>query len=486
MKRDGIKKNFAFQFIYQFIILVIPLVVSPYLTRTLGDTQLGIYTYSYTIAYYFVIGAMLGINKYGQKVISAAQNDEEEIRKKFWALFTLHSIISLISTIAYFIVIFVANFDNKDVCFALGLYVVSALFDITWFFYGIDNFKKIVIRNLFIKILECVLIFLFVKAKGDVLIYTFIKSGSVLLSQFIMYGFIFKYVKPIKFTFKDMMIHFKPLITFAIFVLASLLYSVFDKTLLGIMCSKEDVAYYEYANRIIDIPKTFAYVLASVVFPKACMCAKVGETEKLNKYFKICLIFVFYICVGTIFGLFFIADDFALLYYGEDFVLSGEIMRWLVPVILLISMCNVLESLYLIPKDKELLLTFSIVIGAVVNVVLSSLLIYFYGVFGAIIGTLVAEFIQLTLEVFFCRKDIKILNIILLAVPFIASGIIMSGVIWLMTTNLETNYLNFVLEIMVGFVIYSLLISCYFLCFDKDKYEYKTKIVNFVKRRKNK
>lgn len=486
MKRDSTKNNFVFQFMYQFVVLVIPLFVSPYLTRTLGDTQLGVYTYSYTIAYYFVIVAMLGINKYGQRLISSAQDDDFEIRKRFWSLFVLHILISSVITILYLILVLAANFENKDVFLALSLYVASALFDITWFFYGIEKFKNIVLRNLLIKILECVLIFVFVKSKNDVLIYTYIKSGSTLFSQLVMYGFIFKNVKPIKFSIGDMMVHVKPLLAFSIFVIASLLYSVFDKTLLGILCSKEDVAYYEYANKIIDIPRTFSLVLPSVIFPRACMYVKQGKKEEINMYLKICMIFVYYICFGSICGVFFIANDFAVLYYGQDFISSGEVMRWLMPVILFISICNVLESLFLIPNEKEKPLTICIVVGAIVNVGLSSLFIYLFGIYGAIIGTLIAEFVQLIMELYFCRQYLNMLKMITLSAPFAMSGMIMAAILFLMTTKLETTHLNLIIEIVVGFLTYTLLICMYFFFIDKDKLYYRTKFKKLFLRRKNK
>ena len=103
MKKQSIKKNFLLQFFYQFLILVIPLIMSPYLTRVIGSTGLGIYTYSNSIAYYFVILAMLGISRYGQRVIASSSEDEEKLRKSFWSLFVVHAIFSIISIAFYFI-----------------------------------------------------------------------------------------------------------------------------------------------------------------------------------------------------------------------------------------------------------------------------------------------------------------------------------------------------------------------------------------------
>ena len=91
----SVKKNFILQAIYQLLILGIPLILSPYLTRTLGSNELGIYSYTYSIAYYFVIAATLGIHKYGARIISQVKDDKILLRKTFWSLFILHIILSI-------------------------------------------------------------------------------------------------------------------------------------------------------------------------------------------------------------------------------------------------------------------------------------------------------------------------------------------------------------------------------------------------------
>lgn len=105
MRKDSLSKNFIFQLIYQIIILVIPLILSPYLTRTLGKTALGTYTFVNSIAYYFVVIANLGISRHGQRIISTNSNDDKSLRRVFWSLFFLHILISLFVTLIYIVYI---------------------------------------------------------------------------------------------------------------------------------------------------------------------------------------------------------------------------------------------------------------------------------------------------------------------------------------------------------------------------------------------
>lgn len=81
--------------------------------------------------------------------------------------------------------------------------MASAIFDITWLFYGLENFKSVVIKNALIKIFECICVFIFVKQPNDLGIYAFINATSILIGQAIMIPQAVKAVRPIKFTKED-------------------------------------------------------------------------------------------------------------------------------------------------------------------------------------------------------------------------------------------------------------------------------------------
>ena len=473
MKVESNKKNFIFQFIYQFIVLVIPLIVSPYLTRTLGENGLGNYTFSNVFAYYFVVVAMLGINKYGQRIIAENGKDEISLRKTFWSLFILHSIVSALVTLIYIILVFSINFENDYLYVIQIFYVISALFDITWLFYGLQNFKSVVIRNAIIKILELIFIFIFVKSIEDLWIYALIKSLSSFLSQLIMIPFAVKSIKFIKFSFSDMVIHIKPLLLFTIFVVASLFYTVLDKTLLGLLSTKENVAYYEYANKIIDIPKNFAYIIGTVIFPKACSIYNKGESSfKLERYLNVSLDIVYFITVGSFFGLFIISDNLAVIYYGENFKECGEIMRYLSLVTIIVCLSNIIESLFIIPKKKDKQLVIIILGGGICNLIISTICIYYFGLIGAVIGTISAEAIKLFVELFLCKEDLKIYKVFMAILPHIFAGIVMALIIWVIKLYMPVNYVGLIVEILVGALVYCVLISIYLFLFSVEKKYY--------------
>lgn len=468
IKRDSVKKNFILQFIYQILILVVPLVVSPYLTRTLGDTALGTYSYINSIAYYFVMLANLGIAKHGQRIIAQKSNDDIQLRKTFWSLFTLHGVFSLISLLIYFLVFGFIVAPDKIIFLIQGLYVLSALFDITWLFYGLENFKSVVIRNALIKILECVLIFVLVKNTEDLLIYTFIACGALLLGQLIMIPQAISIIKPIKFGINDCKVHIKPLLVFSISVIAVSIYNVFDKTLLGWMTTKENVAYYEYANKIVSLPRAFVTIIGTVMFPRACKMANEGNFEGQKKYLKASLLVVSSIGLASLFGLAAVSKQFSLLYYGEDFAVSGDVMIAMCAIPLIIGLGDIVRTQYLIPNHMDKEYTICIILNAVVNLILSASLIPVIGIYGAVVGTCAAELFGCIFQIIFCRKLISPWAIVKTLIPFTIIGAVMFAAIKLVAIPLDQGILSLFIQVEVGAFVFVLLSILYIFFFEKD------------------
>lgn len=468
MKRQNVGKNMLYQFLYQIIILVIPFVLSPYLTRTLGDRALGTYSYVNSIAYYFVVLSMLGITKHGQRLIAASSNNEIQLRKNFWSLIGLHSIISAISTLAYigYIIFFVKS--DSLIYVIEGFYVLSAFFDITWLYYGLENFKSITIKNAIIKIVECVLIFVFVKSSSDLPIYTLIVAGGLFAGQVVMWPQAISSIKPIRVSWTDIFKHFKPILVFAVAVVAASLYTVFDKTLLGILSTKENVAYYEYSNRIIAIPRTFIAVIGNVMFPKACKLVSENNVKDLKRYMQYSLVLTYFIGFGSMYGLMAIANDLATTYYGNSFSSCGPIIFSMAVIPLIVGIGDIARTQYMIPMKMDLKYTLCIVMCAVINIILSSILIPYYGVFGAVIGTLTAELFGCIYQLYICRNVIGIKNLIRHGVPFLVIGFAMFIISNSVGKIIATPIFRLVAQVIAGGLSYLLLSLIYIWLFDKD------------------
>lgn len=458
-KMASLKKNILYQGSYQAFMLVIPLIISPYVTRVLGGDALGEYTFTNTNAYYFVLVAMLGIARHGQRAIAAVRDDETQLRRVFWSLEFVHACASLIALLSYVIFIFVFSDAQYRVLYVIQvLYVLSALFDVTWFFYGLEDFKSVILRNFIIKVSELLGVFLCIKGPDDIGKYALIVSASVLCGQLVMLPQMMKRVPPIRFEKKDVFQHLKPLFTLALSVIAVALYTVFDKTLLGMMTKeKKNVAFYEYADKLVRVPISLIAAIGTVTYPRMCHLLSENKEDKAAKnIFDQSIALTAFLAFGAITLFLGGGEEFGRLYYGQEFEVSGSVMLAMSPIILFITVGDIFRTQILIPRKKDSVFVLIICINAIVNLLLSIYFIPMLGIYGAVLGTCVAEFLGFALCLIFSRKYIPISSLLSELAPFLiiaGLGVLAAyGMKWL--PKMQNAWLSFGFRICAQGLLY--------------------------------
>ena len=183
------KNNFIYNVVYQILILIIPLITSPYLARVIGVDGVGTYSYTYSIVHYFMLFTLLGLNNYGNRAIAKVRDDKEKLSKTFWSIYIFQVIMGLSMLALYVLYVLVSNTSYKTLAIIEILFIISAILDINWLFFGMEEFKKTITRNTIVKILNVVLIFLLVKNSNDLWKYTLIMAGMTTIGQLILWGY---------------------------------------------------------------------------------------------------------------------------------------------------------------------------------------------------------------------------------------------------------------------------------------------------------
>ena len=128
---NSLKKNLIFQIMYQCLLVITPIITSPYLSRKLGVINLGIFSSTYSYISIFVLFSKLGVDAYGCREIARCKNNTTECNMVFWEIYLIQ-IISSLFTIGIFIIIvlFYKNLDYPIYFIAQGLWIVAAFLDI--------------------------------------------------------------------------------------------------------------------------------------------------------------------------------------------------------------------------------------------------------------------------------------------------------------------------------------------------------------------
>lgn len=428
MSKSNIKKNFFYQMVYQILILVLPFVTSPYIARVIGAEGLGIYSYTSTIAYYFILFSMLGLSNYGNRIIAKVRDNREERNQVFSNLAGLHIIISILVLFVYECYVVVIA-ENQFLAMVQTAYVLSGLFDISWFYFGIEEFKFTVIRNVIVKVITVACIFAFVHTADNLWIYCLIMAFSHLISQLVLWIPLKRHVDLKKPCFQEMMHHLRPLLVLFLPAIAVSLYKYMDKVMIGALSSKAELGFYENAEKLVNMPLSIIAAFGTVMLPRMSNLAANRNLKEVSKYMNLSMNYIMCIAFAMAFGLAGIAGNFAPLFWGEAFAKSGVIIIGLSITIPFISFANIIRTEYLIPFERDREYLISVICGAAVNFIINCFLIPSIGSIGATIGTVTAEILVCLVQIFCVRKELPIGQYIRNTIAYFLFGCIMLFVV---------------------------------------------------------
>lgn len=444
--------------VYEVFILLLPFLTSPYIARVIGAKGLGLYSYSHTVANYFVLFAMLGLKNHGNRIIAKSRENKDELNKAFSNLLAIHIIVSALVCVAYIAYIFIAE-DKIYAIIQSGL-VLSSLFDISWFYFGIEKFKITVTRNSIIKILTVISVFAFVREPDDLWIYCTIMSVGMLVSQLTLWIPLKRYVSFVKPQWNQMNTHIKPMLILFIPTIAVSLYKYMDKIMIGSMNTKVQLGYYENAEKVINILMTVITSFGTVMLPKMSNLAAKKSKETL-RYINMSMDFINCLAFGLAFGLAGVGTVFSVVFWGDEFAASGYIIMGLAVTVPFIAFANVIRTQHLIPNSRDKEYVSSVCIGGVLNLIINSILIPTYGAMGAMIGTIAAEASVCIIQAFVVRKDLPITKYLKDCLFYFIFGSAMFAVVFMTGKFMGTGITTLLVQIPLGAIMYIVLCALY-------------------------
>jgi len=459
-----IRINFVSNLLYQMSLLLLPLVLSPYLTRSLGVEPLGRYQYVNTITLYFCNFCILGIATYGNRECAVARKDKGKLSEVFWGIYGIQLAASAIVLAVYFLFLFVGGAGERLMGICHIPLIVSYALDITWLYYGLEYFYKILLRNFVVKIISIVLVFLFVKQPGDVYRYCLIMTMTTLASQMLLWPLAMPELEWRRIRFSDSIRHLYPILTLFLSVLAVSIYSGIDKIMIGNMIGKKEVAIYSYAENLAKLPVGIVTSLTTVMLPHMSKIVAEKRTEESRACIRETMNMTLFLALPVAAGVAAISDKMVPWFYTEEFIGCIPLIKMLVVVILFIAWTYVVQNQCLIPMHRDLVLVKSSFLVALLNVCANLVLIPRLGVYGAALGTIFSEMLVMIYKTYQCRHEMQIIDIARDNIWKLAAAIIMYVCVYLLGERLEeASFRTTLVQVGTGIVIYVLLCVPVFL-----------------------
>ena len=478
MAKKSIAKNYAYNLIYQVLTLILPLVTTPYISRVLGAERIGIYGYTHSIVSYFILFGSLGVALYGQREIAYAQENSEKRMKNFVEIVSFRFITVFIASLIYFFV-FMIQGEYKVYYSILFLALAAVAFDISWFFQGLEEFKKTVLRNIVVRLSSITLIFIFVKKPEDLTKFILIYSLADFIGNLSLWLYLPKYFKGQKIKNINLVRHILPILLLFIPQIANQIYNVLDKTMIGfIIADKTEVGYYEQAQKVIRLLITIATSLGVVMLPRMASTFASGNKEKVNEYMVKSFNFVFLLSFPLVFGIISISKEFVPIFFGKGYDDVVTLINIISPVVLLMGIANVVGTQYLLPTKHQKEYTFSVTVGLIVNFFLNWLMITKWGAIGASVATVLSQLVVDILQLRNIRKEIDLKSVYKTSIKYLISSLVMFAVCQIVRVFGLVGWLSIIDQIVVGIIVY---FGILLLIKDEYIYAFITKILDIVK-----
>ncbi len=447
--------NSVFYLIYNLLNVIFPFITGMYVTHIILPDSIGLVEKARNFVQYFVILSFLGIPTYGLREIAKNRNNKEKINKIYSELMIINGISTIFFTSIYIILIFCIPYCAEELRLYLivGISIILNLFNNSWLYEGLEEFKYISLRNILFKIISFVILILFVRTTDDYLIYGFISvigtAGNYILNMI-------NSKKYVKFTFKYLNLkqHLKSIFYLVVVNLAIEIYSLIDITMLGILCDNETVAFYSYGVKIYKIILQIVNTFTMVLVPRISLYYKEGKIKEFNELLTKTLKIIFIITVPMIVGINFTSNYLITQIYGDEYIRSSFVLNILSLIVLISPIGYLLGSRVLLVSNTEKKMIIPVACGAIINIIGNYILINRYKEIGAAIASLTSEFVVMAIYVFLGKKYFKLSSIKDTLFKICASILIMSIFLKSLSILNINMFYKTTFQIIGGIIIY--------------------------------
>ena len=451
----SVKRNFILSTAYQFLVLLVPFITAPYISRILGPKGIGIYSFTSSIVSYFVLFATLGTMSYGAREVSRARDNKKLLSKLFWEIELLVVCTTSICLLLWGVWVFLAN-EYCIIYLVLTFSLLSVVADISWFFRGLELFKYIVLRNSIVKIAGVILLFIFIREPDDLILYIFLITIINFVGAVTMWMYIPKMVDKVDWRTLNIKSHFRETLIYFIPAISTSVYTILNKVLLGFLGTDiRENGFYEQATRIVGIGQVLTFsALNSVLGPRIAYLFSENKIEEIHMRIEKSLNYILLTGFCMSLGLIAIAPRFVPWFFGAGFEPTILLIQLLSPLILIIGVSNCLGDQYYTPAGLRKQSARYIVMGAFVNLILNVLLIPSYGAIGAVIGSLMAELTITVLYLSNCRGFITLRQIIQKGWRKAFAAIMMFIVVSYICSCIGNNTIAIIASSLLGVITY--------------------------------
>jgi len=394
--------NMAYLSILKGVDFMAPLVVLPYIIKTVGVYNYGIYAFVYSAVFYMLYISQYGFSLSAVREIALQREDSKKTNDVFNEVMYSKGVIVVCCVVLLGIMLTLIS-DLRSNSFLLvttAFIIIGDALNPTWLYQGMERMKYMTLINFVTKMSFLVLVFIFIKKESDYVFLGLCQSIGYILSGALslwlalrMFNLKFKVVP-----FKSIASKLKHGSSAFITLTVPLLYVNTSTFMLGIYGNPVHVAYFDCAYKVSNGFISINQILTSVFYP--------WVSRQAEKFSFIASVLI---CVGLAMSIisFSVSSLVVNLIFGEKMVGSIIALKILSLSPLFIAIRSAFGVNYLLARGKDKLYMSIAAISSIVSFLGGIILINLYSSVGAAIVVVVAQGMYSLASMFFALKLMK-------------------------------------------------------------------------------
>ena len=405
-ERKIIAKNYVALLFIQGTNFILPLIIFPYLVRTLGSEKYGLVMVAQSVALFLTIIVDFGFNISATREVANLKNDKEKLSQFYWNVFSIKLVLIIITFLLLLgLIIYVDKFsvDPLIYLFSFGLVLGQAIFP-TWFFQGIEKMQVITIVNVAAKLFFTISLFFVVLSPSDYQYVPIFNGLGFVISG--LFGFVFS-LQYVKFIFPKLsqvkeIIENSSSLFFSNFAVS--LYTSSNTLILGFFAGDSMAGVYASMEKLILAIKSLYSPFYQAIFPNL----STKPYDEIRSYIDKMRIPIGFLGLIISIIIFFGAKQILMLAFDDALIVGYSAVFQILGLISMLSSLNMLYVTLYYPSIKKYKIRMKILIsGGFLNLIIALSLVKFYTIYGVAISAVTTELFILLLAVYFYYKKIK-------------------------------------------------------------------------------
>lgn len=334
LRTSKVLENYSYMTALQIASALIGFIVYPIVIRRIGAEGYGLYAFTLSIVLYFQVVIDGGLNFPAVRAVSENRDNPRRLSEIVSSVLVIKSVLFVAMTIAAaFVVYCIPALRVHWVLF--GIIFIQNSIDILfpqWYFQGMKQMKVPAIINFICRLLQIPLVIWLIRNETDLILYAGIVSGTMLM------GAIYAMVYMLTYGIHLQMPHWSQIKSLCQdgwpFFLTDLAGNIKERVLtnlIGVYLGMREVAIYDLATKVVQIPRLFTQSINKALFPDVIVKATKERIRRVLRYERVIGLSMSIAVIAVGYWIVWILGGHSMLdAYPLAAILSLSIYTWLV------------------------------------------------------------------------------------------------------------------------------------------------------------